>query len=143
MQALERRGFAYRSAKKFDEAVEDYTKLIKKSPKDAEAYRRRGVAYSEGGKHKEADEDFEEVLKLKPNDEDATTRLKTPQSKGRWSRPRQQHLRPAETTPDFNALSRDSAARGGNFFDTRRRTASLPTLFAGTKRSHGRSNCEV
>jgi tetratricopeptide (TPR) repeat protein len=83
VQALERRGFAYRSAKQFDEAAEDFTKLIKKSPKDVEAYRRRGVAYTEGGKFKEAVEDFEQVLKLKPNDEDAKTRLKYAESKAK------------------------------------------------------------
>jgi hypothetical protein len=33
--------------------------------------------------------------------------------------------------------------RRRNFFDTHGRAVSLRTLFAGTKWSHGRSNCKV
>src|SRR6266540_1516191 len=38
--------------------------------------------------------------------------------------------------------SRDALSQPRNFFDTTMRAVSLRTLFAGTRRSHGRSNCK-
>jgi tetratricopeptide (TPR) repeat protein len=74
---LERRGFAYRSLKQYEKAIEDFTKLIKVSPKDIEAYRRRGYAYSLSGENEKALEDYRKILELKPGDEDATNRIKS------------------------------------------------------------------
>ena len=165
-QALERRGFAYRSAKKYDEAIADFTTLIEKAPKDAEAYKRRGYAYSLKGEKEKAVADFKMAVKLKPGDADAAARLKALEGKPAASadssgagcggcdgrcpavrrRPVWLRLRAARRGADFSDRF-DGGARGifptGNCFDTRKRAVSLPTLFAGTKRSQGRSNCEV
>src|SRR6266446_8983198 len=44
--------------------------------------------------------------------------------------------------PTPSDTSQETVLQRRNFFDTPTRAVSLRTLFAGTKRSHGRSNCK-
>jgi tetratricopeptide (TPR) repeat protein len=74
--AWERRAFAYRSQKKFKEAIADYTKAIATDPKDPDGYRRRAQAHIMAGDSVKAAEDFKAILKIKPDDVDAQSRLK-------------------------------------------------------------------
>ena len=74
--AYERRGFAYRSLKKYKEAIADYTKVIATDPKDPDGYRHRAVAYAMAGDNKNAAADLRALLKIKPDDADAQSRLK-------------------------------------------------------------------
>src|SRR5439155_13546184 len=54
-------------------------------------------------------------------------------------------IQPRRSVAVFSTRRSPSTERGGytrNFFDTQTRAVSLRTLFAGTKRSLGRSNCK-
>ena len=70
------RGFAYRNAKKYDLALEDFSKVIAAKPKDIEAYRRRIYVYRALKQNDNAIADLETILKLKPDDADARAQLK-------------------------------------------------------------------
>ena len=72
--ALERRAFAYKSLKKFKEAIDDYSKVIEKTPKDLEAYRRRATAYVQAGDSQKAASDYQTILKIKPDEEAVSSR---------------------------------------------------------------------
>ena len=48
-------------------AVEHFTKLIAKDPKDALSYSRRGKAYAGLKKHEEAMKDYDQAVRLKPD----------------------------------------------------------------------------
>ena len=85
------------------------------------------------------------LLKFKPKDADAATRLKALEGKAGApaGSPAGGAPRPGRIDPglDFLGFPQDGNCAGlqtGNCFDTRTRAASLPTLFAGTKRSQGR-----
>ncbi|MBA3609048.1 MAG: tetratricopeptide repeat protein [Chthoniobacterales bacterium] len=71
-----RRGFAYRNLKKYDLALEDFSKVIEARPKDAEAYRRRIYLYRQMNENEKAIADLKKLLELKPNDADAKAQLK-------------------------------------------------------------------
>ena len=76
-----RRGFAYRSLKQYDKALEDFDQVIKAEPKDADAYRRRAYVYRAMKQDDKAIADLQTILKLKPKDEDAQAQLKALQKK--------------------------------------------------------------
>ncbi len=61
VEGRSRRGFAYRNLKKYDLALEDFSKVIEAQPKDAEAYRRRIYIYRQLKKNDEADGGLEEA----------------------------------------------------------------------------------
>ncbi|MEP6809823.1 MAG: tetratricopeptide repeat protein [Chthoniobacterales bacterium] len=73
--ALERRGFAYRSMKKYDLAAADFSAMIKAQPKDIEGYRRRAYVYRAMKDNEKAMADLRMILKLKPDDADAKALL--------------------------------------------------------------------
>ena len=73
---MERRAFAYRSLKKYKEALADYTKAISLDPKDPDGYRRRANTHLLAGDIKSAIADYKALLKIKPDDAEAQTQLK-------------------------------------------------------------------
>ncbi|MGI8437160.1 MAG: tetratricopeptide repeat protein [Chthoniobacterales bacterium] len=75
-----RRGFAYRNLKKYDLALEDFTKVIEAQPKDVEAYRRRVYIYRLLKQDDKATTDLKRILKLKPTDADAKKQLRALES---------------------------------------------------------------
>jgi tetratricopeptide (TPR) repeat protein len=75
VEALERRGFAYRNLKKYDLALEDFSKVIKKTPKDVEALRRRVYIYRVMKQNDKAMADLHRILKMKKDDTDAKAQL--------------------------------------------------------------------
>ena len=75
LEALERRGFAYRSLQKYDLAVADFSKMIEFKPKNIEAYRRRASVYRAMKQNEQAKADLRKILKLKPDDAAAKTQL--------------------------------------------------------------------
>jgi tetratricopeptide (TPR) repeat protein len=56
------RGDLYLKAGNFDRAIEDYTLLIAKRPKEARFYRRRALAYRANGEHAKAVADYNKLL---------------------------------------------------------------------------------
>lgn len=75
VEALERRGFAYRNLKKYELAAEDFTKVIENKKKDIEAYRRRVYVYRVMKQNDKAMADLRQILKIKPDDADAKAQL--------------------------------------------------------------------
>jgi tetratricopeptide (TPR) repeat protein len=61
------RGIEWTQAQKFDQAIEDYTAVIKLNPKHREAYNQRGYAYKRKGNSALALADYNEAIKLDPN----------------------------------------------------------------------------
>jgi len=51
-----------------DKAVEDFSAVIKKNPKNAHAYFRRAFSYKSTKQFKEAADDFEQAKSLSPLD---------------------------------------------------------------------------
>ena len=62
------RGLAYSSAKKYDDAIKDFSKVISLEPRNVDGYLHRGIAYRESKKYSQALADFNKALELKPND---------------------------------------------------------------------------
>ncbi len=52
------RATAYIKEGHYDQAIDDYTKVIELNPRDAKAYAIRGFAYSDKGQHDKAIADF-------------------------------------------------------------------------------------
>jgi len=74
-QAYERRGFAYRSQKKYNEAIADYSKSLEIKP-DANTYAKRGYTYVMYlHDYEKGIADYEQALKLNPDDSDIQQRL--------------------------------------------------------------------
>ena len=64
-------GNRYHAEKKFDEAIENYTKAIKLNGNFKEAYNNRGVSYVDTGDYFSAIKDYEKVMEINSNDTDA------------------------------------------------------------------------
>jgi tetratricopeptide (TPR) repeat protein len=60
-------GIKLYNEKKFDEAVGQFSQVIKDNPSVADAFYYRGLAYLAQGKNAEAKGDFQQVLKVDPN----------------------------------------------------------------------------
>jgi tetratricopeptide (TPR) repeat protein len=76
--AFNKRGWANLETGNFDQAIEDFEKLVQFKPNDAEAkqnlasaYNSRAIAYDEKGDYAHAIPDFERVLDLTPDDSTA------------------------------------------------------------------------
>ncbi|MEO5717474.1 MAG: tetratricopeptide repeat protein [Chthoniobacterales bacterium] len=76
VEGRSRRGFAYRNLKKYDLALEDFSKVIEVQPKDVESYRRRVYIYRKLNENEKAVADLKKILELKPDDTDAKAQLK-------------------------------------------------------------------
>src|SRR3990172_8362478 len=61
------KGHQYAINKKYDEAIEAYTKAIALDPNYAQAYTNRGVAYYNKGQYDRAIEDYNRAIALDPN----------------------------------------------------------------------------
>ena len=62
--AYSERGMAYLAQGKFDEAIADFTEVIRIKPDLAGAYDNRGDTYLQQGKYDEAIADFTEIIRL-------------------------------------------------------------------------------
>ena len=60
------RGVEWASQSKYDNAIEDYTAVLKINPKSREAYNNRGNAHRRKGNHALAIADYSEAIKLSP-----------------------------------------------------------------------------
>jgi tetratricopeptide (TPR) repeat protein len=63
-------GLAYLEAKQFDEAINEFTKVIEKNPSSPEAYYNRGLAYAKKGDTEHAIADYSKAIDLNPRDAD-------------------------------------------------------------------------
>jgi tetratricopeptide (TPR) repeat protein len=70
-----RRGFAHRNLKQYDDAIEDFSRIIQASPKNADFYRYRADTYALMGENEKAVADMKRVVELKPQDKEAQRRL--------------------------------------------------------------------
>ena len=66
-EAYYNRGVTYGAKDNFDQAIQDYSKVIELNPNDAEAYINRGIAYRIKGNFEQAIQDFNESIELKPD----------------------------------------------------------------------------
>src|SRR5205814_7146076 len=74
-QAYERRAFAQRSQKKFNEAIADYSKSLDLK-QDADVFAKRGYTYvTYLQDYEKGIADYEQALKINPNDYDTQQRL--------------------------------------------------------------------
>ncbi len=62
------RGCLYLGKEQYDNAIEDFNKVIALDPNDAKAYYNRGSAYSSKGQHDMAIEDCNRAIVINPND---------------------------------------------------------------------------
>jgi tetratricopeptide (TPR) repeat protein len=65
-QAYNNRGFAYKSIKEYDLAIEDYTTAIKLNPNPETAYNNRGYAFYDKKEYDLAIEDYNKAIQLDP-----------------------------------------------------------------------------
>lgn len=65
----------------FSEAEKTYIEIIKKDPKNIQAYKNLGNLYLKQGNLRDAMSSFEQVLKINPNDQEAKTEIKVIESK--------------------------------------------------------------
>jgi len=73
--AFNKRGWANLATENYDQAINDFEKIVQFRPDDAEpkqnlasAYRNRGIAHDKKGDYARAAADYEMVLKFKPDD---------------------------------------------------------------------------
>lgn len=66
-QAFRYRGQMYEKKKRYDQAIQDYTKALKLNPRDIWCYNRRGVVYKKKGQYNRAVEDYTRAIKLDSN----------------------------------------------------------------------------
>ena len=59
-------GYGYYMAKKYQQAIESYSKAIEADPKYVAAYCGRAVAYGDLGDYRRAIEDCDKAIKIKP-----------------------------------------------------------------------------
>ena len=79
-QAYERRGFVYRSQKKYNEAIADYDKSLEIKP-DPDVYAKRGYTYvTYLQNYEKGIADYQQTLRINPNDYDTQQRLQYAQS---------------------------------------------------------------
>jgi tetratricopeptide (TPR) repeat protein len=70
-QTYKSQGTAYLERRKYNEAIEAFTKAISLTPNDIQLYLWRGVIYRKKGQSKEAIEDFNKAIQLDANAVDA------------------------------------------------------------------------
>jgi tetratricopeptide (TPR) repeat protein len=58
------RGWDFYQKKDYDEAISDYSDVIRLDPNDAVAYSKRGLAYKQLGKNAKAKADFDKAKQL-------------------------------------------------------------------------------
>jgi tetratricopeptide (TPR) repeat protein len=79
-QAYERRGFVFRSQKKYNEAIADYDKSLEIKP-DPDVYAKRGYTYvTYLQNYEKGIADYQQTLRINPNDYDTQQRLQYAQS---------------------------------------------------------------
>ncbi len=62
------RARCYLNSKRYDRAIADFDEVIKRRPKDTEAYGLRAEAWQELGDLKKAIRDWDEAIRLNPRD---------------------------------------------------------------------------
>lgn len=62
------RGMEHLEKKEWDEAIADFSEVIRQEPKTAEAYYNRGIAWAEKYEWRKAISDFDAFVRLEPND---------------------------------------------------------------------------
>ncbi|MBW1726356.1 MAG: tetratricopeptide repeat protein [Deltaproteobacteria bacterium] len=65
-EAYIKQGVANVKLKKYNQAIEDFSRAIKLDPNNAEYYYKRGVTYGNLNQHQKAIEDFNEAIRLNP-----------------------------------------------------------------------------
>jgi tetratricopeptide (TPR) repeat protein len=60
------RGTAYLEGEQYDQAIVDFTAVIRLEPSDVSAYNSRGVAYRNKGDYDRAIADYDEAIRLRP-----------------------------------------------------------------------------
>jgi tetratricopeptide (TPR) repeat protein len=78
------RGYAYGEKGDYDQALADYTQVIRLDPNYAAAYNNRGYAYRNKGDYDRAIADYTKTLSINPNHADAKEWIeKARQARGR------------------------------------------------------------
>ena len=54
--------------KQYENAIEDYSKVVTLTPDSADAYHNRGIAYAHIGRYDLALKDYDKALDIRPND---------------------------------------------------------------------------
>ena len=76
VQSLLDKGDKNIDAKKFDDAIKNYTDAIELDPNYSNAYNNRGALYFNTGEHEKGIADFKKAVELDPNNESAVKNLK-------------------------------------------------------------------
>ena len=81
VEAHQNLGSAYYDQGQLDEAIKEYTTVLRLKPDYADAHYNLGIIYKTKGLKDEAKREFETVLKLRPNDPKARLSLESLGSK--------------------------------------------------------------